>query len=92
MRRSRLTATTLVCLCTLAGAFWFLHTGQRADGVCMSEAFVPADGISVWPPGARCTYGEPARTDVLVNWWFVVVLGAVLVGGVAALGGRSTRA
>jgi hypothetical protein len=84
----------IACICTLllAGAFLFLHTGERADGVCMSERFVPADGVSLWPPGTRCTYGEPARTDVLVNWWFGLALGAVLVGSVAGLGPRSARA
>jgi hypothetical protein len=81
----------IACLGTLllVGAFLFLHTGARADGVCMRELFVPAGGVSLWPPGTSCTYGEPARTDVLVNWWFGVVLGAVLVGSVAALGPRS---
>jgi hypothetical protein len=83
----------MACLCTLllAGAFLFLHTGARADGVCMRERFVQADGVSLWPPGTRCTYGEPARTDILVNWWFGVVLGAVLVASAVVLGPRPAR-
>jgi hypothetical protein len=86
---------SMICLGTLllAGAFLFLHTGERADAVCMSERFVTADGVSLWPPGTRCTYGEPASTDVLVNWWLGVVLGAVLVGSAAVVvAPRSARA
>jgi hypothetical protein len=83
-----------ICLCTLllAGALLFLHTGGRADSVCMSERFVTADGASFWPPGTRCTFGEPARTDVLVNPWFVLVLVTVLVGSVVSLAPRAARA
>jgi hypothetical protein len=83
----------VICLCALllVGAFVFLHTGERADGVCMSERFVTADGASLWPPGTRCTFGEPARTDVLVNPWFALALITALVGSVVSLGPRSAR-
>jgi hypothetical protein len=83
-----------ICLSALlfAGAFLFLHTGERADGVCKRERFVSADGVSLWPPGARCTFGEPLRTDVLVNPWLGLVLVTVLAGCAVGLGQRATRA
>jgi hypothetical protein len=76
---------SMICVCVLliGGAFLFLHTGERAADVCMSERFAPSDGVSLWPPGARCSYGEPVRTDVVVNWWFVLVSATVLAGVVA---------
>jgi hypothetical protein len=83
-----------VCLVALvlAGAFLFLHTGVRADGLCEPQRFVPADGVSLWPPGTRCTYGEPPRTDVLFHPWLALLLLAAIAGGAVALGHRSTRA
>lgn len=84
----------IICLSALllAGAFLFLHTGERAEGVCKRERFVPADGVSLWPPGARCTFGDPSRTDVLVNPWLGLVLVAVLAGSAVGVGQRSTQA
>jgi hypothetical protein len=73
------------------GAFVFLHTSERADGVCMRERFVWADGVSLWPPGTRCTFGEPARTDVLVNPWLAVVLLAIIAGCVVVVPERVSR-
>ena len=75
-----------------AVAFVFLHTGARADGVCRRERFVPADGLSLWPPGARCSFGEPQTTDVLVNPWLALVVAAIVAGMVATHGRRSARA
>jgi hypothetical protein len=72
-----------VCVLLIGGAFLFLHTGGPAEDVCMSERFAGSDGVSLWPPGTRCSYGEPARTDVVVNWWFVLASAAVLAGAVA---------
>jgi hypothetical protein len=84
----------MICLgaLVLAGAFLFLHTGEPADGVCMRERFVSADGLSLWPPGTRCTFGEPPRTDVLVNAWLGLVLVPVVVGCAVGLAWRSARA
>jgi len=73
-------------------AFVFLHTGARADDVCERERFVPADGLSLWPPGARCSFGEPQKTDVLINPWLALVVVAMLVGMAATYGRRSARA
>jgi hypothetical protein len=84
----------MICLGALlfAGAFLFLHTGERADEVCTRERFVSADGISLWPPGTRCTFGEPSRTDVLVNPWLGLVLVAVLAGCAVGVRRRPARA
>jgi hypothetical protein len=58
-----------------AGAFVVLLTRARADDVCERERFVPADGLSLWPPGVRCSFGEPQQTDVFLNpWWLGFVL------------------
>ena len=50
--------------------------------------------VALWPPGATCTYGEPARTDAVVGDWFgIVVAGLVLAFAVAtALRGRPPQA
>ena len=75
--------TLALCALVLAGAFVVLHTGGRADAVCRDAAFVPADGISVWPPGVRCSYGEPQTTDVVVSPWLWFVLMGVVIAVVA---------
>jgi hypothetical protein len=87
----RSVAVTCLCALLLASAFVFLHTGERADSVCMSDRFVTADGVSLWPPGARCTFGEPSRTDVLLNPWFALAMIPALVGSVVSLALRSAR-
>ncbi|MDA0181248.1 hypothetical protein OJ997_13150 [Solirubrobacter phytolaccae] len=69
----------LLALLLAVGAFVFWHTGGRAGTLCERERFVPGGDLSLWPPGAACTYGEPSTTDVFVNPWF---LGTVLVLGV----------
>jgi hypothetical protein len=86
-------AAPIICLSALllVAAFLLLHTGGRADGVCERGRFVPADGVSFWPPGTRCTFGEPSRTDVLVNPWLGLVLVAVLAGGAVGLRGDPAR-
>jgi hypothetical protein len=64
------------------GAFVFWHSGGRADALCTDHAFVPSDGLSLWPPGAACTYGEPATTDTLLNPLFFITVVIPLVAGV----------
>jgi hypothetical protein len=67
------------CLLIAAAAFVVLHSGALGDAACEGSRFVPSDGFSAWPPGARCDYGEPVRTDVVVNGWFALVAGALVV-------------
>jgi hypothetical protein len=81
----RIVSTAGLGALVVAAAFVFLHTGARADAVCERERFVPTDGLSLWPPGMRCSFGEPEQTDVLINpWW----LGLLLVVALAILSTR----
>ena len=78
--RVRISIAAAVCVAAGVVAFVLLHTGGPGDATCLRSRFVNANGFSSWPPGVRCTYGEPARTDVLVNGWFA---GVVVLLGVA---------
>jgi hypothetical protein len=60
------------------GTFVFWHSGARAAALCERERFVRSGSFSLWPPGARCTYGEPALHDTLLNPWFVGAVFAVI--------------
>ena len=51
----------IICFVVTAGAFVFLHTGSRASALCERDGAAVADGLSAWPPGARCSGGEPVR-------------------------------
>jgi hypothetical protein len=77
----RLGLAALLIVCSFA--FW--HSGARADALCEDERFVSSGALSTWPPGASCTFGEPAATDTLLNPWFLwtllFVLGLALVLG-----------
>ena len=97
MLRQRLliTAVALCSLVVLVGAFLFLHSGARAAAVCERGRFVPSGSLSLWPPGARCTYGEPAIASTLSNDWFWVVAVAVVIvlgAGATALASGPPRA
>ena len=70
----RLGTASLLIACSFA--FW--HSGAGADALCKHERFVSAARVSVWPPGASCTFGEPATTDTLLNPWFFGTLLLVL--------------
>ena len=67
------------CLLIAAGAFVWLHSGGRADAACEEARFVHADGFSAWPPGARCTYGLPPRTEVVLNDRFILIAVALTI-------------
>ena len=77
---------TLIAACVLIVAFVWLHTGAAGDATCERARFVSPSEFSIWPPGVRCEYGEPVRADVVINEWFAVVVGAVLIGLVVARG------
>ena len=62
----------------LVAAFVFFHSGARAGALCERERFVNWGEWSWWPPGARCTYGEPLIHEVLFNPLFVLAAVAVL--------------
>jgi hypothetical protein len=64
-------------------AFVLLDSGAPGDATCERSRFVRSSGFSVWPPGARCSYGEPVRTDIIVNGWFAAVVGVLGLFAVA---------
>jgi hypothetical protein len=81
LRTSLLAAACLL----LAGlGFVLLHSGAPGDAACERSLFVPSAGFSAWPPGARCEYGEPNQTEVVVNGWFAAVVFALGVAFAAA--------
>ena len=86
----RLTLIVAACLFAAVGAFVWLHTGAFGDASCERSRFVDSSGFSAWPPGARCSYGEPVRTDVIVNGWFAAVVCVLVVAFAVACGGPST--
>jgi hypothetical protein len=55
----------------IVASFVFWHSGGRAAALCLRERFVSSGSLSAWPPGARCTFGEPELHSTLVNPWFV---------------------
>ena len=65
-------------------SFFMLHTGARADALCLREAFVEGGELSLWPPGARCSFGEPAREGVVLHPAFVGIALLVVVAAVVA--------
>jgi len=73
-----------------AGSFAFWHSGGRAANLCERERFVHSGDLSLWPPGADCTYGLPSITDTLLNPWFFGTLIFVVVAGLL-LGGAVSR-
>jgi hypothetical protein len=77
----------------VVAAFLLLHTGSRAAALCERDGSALADGLSLWPPGTRCSGGEPVvtvtRFDVTVV--LLVPAAALLVFGAAALR-EATRA
>lgn len=87
----RLTLIVAACLFAAVGAFVWLHTGAFGDALCERSRFVDSSGFSAWPPGARCSYGEPVRTDVIVNGWLTAVVGVLLVAFGVARAGHITR-
>ena len=92
--RLRLVLVVAVWLLIAVGAFVWLHSGARGDATCERALFVPSDGFSAWPPGARCTYGLPAMTDVVMNGWFAVVIVVLILafgGAFIAIGSADRR-
>jgi hypothetical protein len=91
----RLVLIAAACSLIAAGAFAWLHAGPAGDAACERTRFVESSGFSAWPPGARCDYGEPVRTDIVINGWFaavIVVMVVVFAMARAALIGRPRSA
>ena len=80
-------ATGLACVVGVVAVFLWFHTGARAADLCARDGAAVPSGVSWWPPGARCSGGEPVRTtttfDPVVG---LAIPGIVLLAfGAAAL-------
>jgi hypothetical protein len=73
-------------------AFAFWHTGSRAGTLCLRERFVSSGDLSLWPPGARCTFGLPSQHDTFINPWFLATAFVLAVVFVLFDTVRSSRA
>jgi hypothetical protein len=80
---------TLVGVVILGGMFVLAHSGDSAAATCEELGAALPDGTSLWPPGVRCTGGEPAVEVVRLNRTFVALTPAVMallvVAGVLAV-------
>jgi hypothetical protein len=70
----------IVFVIAVAGLFAFMHSGSRAAALCERDGGSFAEGLSLWPPGARCSGGEPERT-----WTTVAPEVPLAIPGVALL-------
>lgn len=86
MTRRRI-ALAVVGLAGLIAAFVFMHSGSRGVAMCMQEGFSGPGSLSLWPPGAQCTGGEPQFSVVYrdPSFLFLAAVGAMLGAGVLAL-------
>jgi hypothetical protein len=77
----------VICLLATVGVFVFLHTGSRASNLCARDGSVVPEGLSAWPPGARCSGGEPVRADTKFDTTVLLVVPgiALLAFGAAAI-------
>jgi hypothetical protein len=81
-----------LAVCVVVAAlvvFVFAHTGSRAAELCARDGSAVPDGLSLWPPGARCSGGEPVHTSTRFNEIVVLAVPtvAMMVFGAAAIGG-----
>lgn len=60
-------AALVIGLACVLAAFVFLHTGSRAAELCARDGAAVPDGLSWWPPGARCAGGEPVGTTTKLD-------------------------
>ena len=88
MRRlSRLLLPIAACVLVVAAAFAYMHTGARAERLCNTHGFSGTGSLSAWPPGARCTGGEPRIEATYFDPVFILPAIVILMlgGGVVAM-------
>jgi len=79
----------------VVAVFVFMHSGARAESLCADAGFSPPAGLSWWPPGARCSGGEPGYESVRFDPSFLLAVPVVyfaLAGLGIALDRRRVRA
>lgn len=83
----------VLCVLAVVAAFVFIHSGSRADALCAREGAAVPDGLSLLPPGVRCSGGEPVQT--VTRFDPIVVLATpgflLLVLGASALIGEARK-
>jgi hypothetical protein len=87
----------------MSGAIWvafalalfvFLHTGPRAESVCVAEGSYRTGTLSLWPPGNECAGPAPPATTVVVfddGYWGVLGFATVLLAAVAMIATARVR-
>ena len=75
----------------LLTGFVLLHSGARAEDLCERERFVRVGSLSIWPPGARCSFGEPAVEETLVNPWFELAANSIVIVVIATVAATADR-
>ena len=87
--RRQVRLSLAVCVAITVAVFVFAHTGSRAAALCARDGSAVPDGLSPWPPGVRCSGGEPQHTSTRFD--AIVILGipgvVMVVFGAAAIGG-----
>jgi hypothetical protein len=86
-RLSRTLLSIAACLLVVAAAFAYMHTGARAERLCANHGFSDTGSLSVSPPGARCTGGEPRIERTYFDPVFILPAIVILMlgGGVLAM-------
>lgn len=74
----------------LVAAFAYMHSGARADKLCAGKGFPASGSLSLWPPGARCTGGEPEIEQTAFDPVFILPAVAILLLGAGALALRQS--
>ena len=75
---------TLVAAILLGGLFVHFHSGDNAAETCYVGGSSLPEGKSLWPPGVRCSGGEPVFEVVRVNWAFEALAPMVIVALIVA--------
>jgi hypothetical protein len=78
------------CVLVVVAAFAYMHTGVRAERLCTNHGFSGSGSLSAWPPGVRCTGGEPQIEETYFDPVFILPAVAVLMLGAGAVAMRQS--
>jgi hypothetical protein len=73
-----------------AAAFVYMHSGARAENLCAGKGFSGTGTFSLWPPGARCTGGEPQIEQIAFDPVFILPAVVILMLAAGALALRQS--
>jgi hypothetical protein len=80
----------LFAVAVFAAAFLYMHTGARAENLCSAHRFSGPGSFSLWPPGARCSGGEPEIERTYFDPVFILPAVAILMLAAGALALRQS--